>query len=204
MITETIAIFANSIKHGGHCVAGKNITTKKWVRVVSNDAGDALNCEQIKYRNPYGLYAVKPLQKIRMGFLRAAPLIHQPDNYVRNTEQWSQNYSITTNDLLSYLDTPSDLWGGSSRVEYSVIKSGCVEIEQSLYLIKVDDLRLYVNFYEKRRVSFSYNKISYDLPVTSPNFDSVLGGSTKLLDILCVSLGENLNGMCYKIVSGMY
>ncbi len=204
MATETIAIFANSIKHGGHCVAGKNIITKKWVRIVSNCAGDALSDNQIRYTNPYGSYAVKPLQKIQMGFTRAAPLVHQPDNYVRNSEQWTQNYSLSSGDLSNYLDTPTDLWGRTNSVNYESIENCIINITQSLYLIKVESLRLYVNDYHKRRASFTYNNISYDLPVTSPNFDSIVRDETELNDILCISLGENMEGVCYKIVAQIY
>jgi hypothetical protein len=78
-------------------------------------------------------------------------------------------------------------------------------IGQSLYLVKVQGGTLYKNEENKRRVSFSYKEIIYDLSSTDPNFDSLLENSSKnLMGILCISLGENFNGYCYKIVATIF
>jgi hypothetical protein len=69
-----IVVLANSVKHGQHCVAGKCMETGKWIRPVSNTRGGELNHEQAKYQNKYGVYSVKPLQRILMGFLHPVPL----------------------------------------------------------------------------------------------------------------------------------
>ncbi|MFA0660650.1 hypothetical protein AB4619_16150 [Vibrio splendidus] len=204
MSQVTVAIFANSIKHGGHCLAGKDVNTKQWLRVVSNSAGDALNHSQVQYTNPFGTFSTKPLQKISMQLQGPAPLIQQPENYVRGEQPWRQNYSIDETELIQYIDQPNDLWGVSSSINHSSIVNGDIKISQSLYLIKVQDLNLYVNRYEKRRASFTYNNVAYDLPVTSPKFDNILETKQVLNDILCISLGEELEGVCYKIVAEIY
>ena len=36
---KVIVVFANSVKHGKHCVAGKDVQSKKWIRPVSNAEG---------------------------------------------------------------------------------------------------------------------------------------------------------------------
>jgi hypothetical protein len=79
-----------------------------------------------------------------------------------------------------------------------------VSIQQSLYLLKVDNLNLYKNNENKRRASFLYKNLYYDLPVTDPNFDNIQNNDTNLQGILCVSLGENFNGYCYKIVANIF
>jgi len=71
---ETIVIFANSVKHGQHCVAGKSLATGQWIRPVADANGKELDHEQAKYRNPYGRYLVKPLQKIQMELGANVPL----------------------------------------------------------------------------------------------------------------------------------
>ena len=45
-MNKTIVILANSVKHGKHCVAGKFIDTKQWIRPVANDSG-----KEITYQN---------------------------------------------------------------------------------------------------------------------------------------------------------
>jgi hypothetical protein len=50
-MSRTLVILANSVKHHLHCVAGKDINTKEWVRPVGNDDGEALSDEQSSYVN---------------------------------------------------------------------------------------------------------------------------------------------------------
>lgn len=88
---KVIVIFANSAKHHAHCVAGKEFTTKKWIRPVSDVSGKELSDSQCTYKNPYGEFFVKPLQKIELSLNQHAPLPHQPENYVISGEKWSQN-----------------------------------------------------------------------------------------------------------------
>lgn len=49
---ETIVIFANSVKHGQHCVAGKTVNGGKWIRPVADINGKELDHEQAKFSNP--------------------------------------------------------------------------------------------------------------------------------------------------------
>lgn len=199
-----IVILANSVKHGQHCVAGKCVNTGRWIRPVSNPQGAELNHEQAKYQNPYGTYGVKPLQKIRMGFSRHVPLPHQPENYLIDGNLWHQNFSIGLGDLPQYLDEPVDIWGLDNRVEYARIISGVCSVTQSLYLIQVEGLRLYNKDDGKRRAFFTYKSITYDLAVTDPKFDEIVKDNRELNQILCVSLGEEHNGYCYKLVATIF
>ena len=198
---KTIIVFANSVKHGKHCVAGKCIATGQWVRPVSDISGTELRNEQSTYTNKYGQYMVKPKQKIEMNFQSHAPLLHQPDNYlIDNNSQWQQRFKIEDNEISQYLDTPTSLWGKYNHIPYSLIASRKVVISQSLYLIQTENLTLYRKV-NKRRASFNYNGIKYDFPVTDPNFDKITAERNILSGILCISLGEEFNGNCYKIVA---
>ncbi|WP_447927916.1 dual OB domain-containing protein [Vreelandella sp. EE27] len=200
MTQAEIIVLANSVKHRQHCVAGKCINTGNWIRPVSNANGAELSHEQAKYKNPYGTFGVRPLQKIRMGFLQHVPLSHQPENYLIDGSLWLQNYSIRESDLVFYLDTPDDLWGQDNRVQHSLIAMGFYNIDQSLYLVKVDDLNLYTTDNGKRRASFDYNGSDYDLAVTDPKFDEIFREQREVNGILCISLGEEHQGYCYKLV----
>lgn len=203
MTQAEVVVLANSVKHGQHCVAGKCISTGRWIRPVSDDNGTELSHEQAKYQNPYGTFGVKPLQKIRMGFSRHVPLQHQPENYLIDGNLWTQNYSIAAADLPRHLDEPNDLWGEGNRVQHSQITMGLYNVPQSLYLVKVDDLNLYNNG-DKRRASFTYNSIDYDLAVTDPKFDETVREQREVNDILCISLGEEYQGYCYKLVATIF
>lgn len=204
MINKTIAILANSVKHHQHCVAGKCIVTGDWIRPVSTPEGGELTHDQSTYSNPHGEYLVKPMQKIEMDLCSHIPLINQPENYLVSDKRWVQRYRIDEADLLKLLDNPNTLWGSNNRVNYSSIIQKITSIDQSLYLVKVDDLRIFENEENKRRATFSYNNIQYNLAVTDPAFDQILANGGELMNILCVSLGEEYNGFCYKLVATIF
>jgi hypothetical protein len=204
MTQAEIIVLANSVKHGQHCVAGKCINTGNWIRPVSNANGAELSHEQAKYQNPYGSFCVKPLQKIRMGFTQHVPLSHQPENHLIDGNLWQQNYSINEADLVAHLDTPDNLWGQGNRVQHNLITMGLYNIDQSLYLVQVDNLNLYTNDEGKRRASFDYNGSDYDLAVTDPKFDEIFREHREVNGILCISLGEEYQGYCYKLVASIF
>ena len=141
---KTIVILANSVKHHQHCVAGKCIVTKEWIRPVSSASGEALSDEQTKYINPHGEFSVKKKQKIEMRFESHNPLPNQPENYLISDNKWVQKYSIDNCELEDYLDFPENLWGKWKSVSYDELCSGDIVINQSLYLVKVTKLNLYL------------------------------------------------------------
>ncbi|MBL0722076.1 MAG: hypothetical protein JJV88_05795, partial [Sulfurovum sp.] len=107
---KTLVIFANSVKHHQHCVAGKDIFTKEWIRPVGDKNGCELKDEQTKYQNPHGKYLAKTLQKINMEFTRKATLKNQPENHIISNKIWQQNYKIEREEIESFLDYPKDIW----------------------------------------------------------------------------------------------
>ena len=204
MINLEIVIFANSYKDQGRCIAGKTINEKKWVRPVSNKNGGELNHEQIKYKNKYGVYSVKTLQKIKMKLLERAPLPNQPENFLISNELWTQNYAIQENEIFNFLDHPDSLWGYGDRVSIEMINRKKINIEQSLYLVEVDKLKLFFSEENKRRAEFSLNGINYNFAVTDPKFDDLINEPEKINNVLCISLGSNFQGNCYKLVAGIF
>ncbi len=219
---KTIVILANSVKHGQYCVAGKDIVTKQWVRTVKDKEDSELSHEQAKCKNPYGVFPISVLQKIEIGLSQAAPLINQPENYIITDEIWLQRYKIDLNELNSYLDNPDILWsnqsssgnGQNDRVDYNQILNENLMIEQSLYLIKSDEIKVHVSINIKNkkriRISFVYKDTSYNLATTNPilwkefsnrEIGEYQFNSTKTL---CISLGEKFDdGFCYKLVASV-
>ena len=205
--TETsidIVVLANSYKHGEHCIAGKCLITKKWIRPVSDTNGGAITYEQAKIQNTYGKFLAKPLQKIQISIAKHAPLINQPENHLIQKEQWVQKYNIKNHELLNYIDSPNSLWGRGSYVSYSNIQNGAQKIDQSLYLVQVDNLNLLINEDGKKRALFTYNDEEYNLPVTDPKFEDILAQDPDLASILCISLACEFNNKCYKVVATIF
>lgn len=104
-----------------------------------------------------------------------------------------------------YIDRPENLWGDTNDcIPYNDIVSGKVKIDRSLYLIEAKKAETYVKTYNKRRLSFLYNGLNYDLPVTDRKFDTIEKGKVFESIYLCISLGEEYNGNCYKIVANIF
>jgi hypothetical protein len=204
-VRRTIAIFANSVKHGMHCVAGKDVASGDWIRPVADASGAELNHEQCIYSNKYGRFTVKPLQKIEMTLAAPVPLINQPENHLLGEGEWVQRYKVQDDEVEHWLDHPQTLWGPGNRVSYDAIQARQVSIEASLYLVRVEDLSLQMNGH-RRRAIFQYAGCNYDLPCTDPNFDQKIV-NPEHQNVLCVSLGEPYdptgghNLSCYKIVA---
>lgn len=200
-MNETIIILANSIKHGLRCVAGKSINTGRWVRLVADPEGEAVSPDQASYTNNYGRFVAKPLQKIVMNIARPVPLTHQPEN-VLCEPGWVQNYNIGMGDLPRYEDHPESLWGEGNRINAEEVALGGRLIEQSLYLVKVEDLNPYWTLDRRRRVTFRYRGIEYDLPATCINFDKIQSGEVAHDNFVVASLGEaHTDGFHYKIIA---
>ena len=80
-MTKEIVVFANSVKHGNSCVAGKCTETGKWIRPVSNNNGGEILVEQTVKASGYRL---KILDKVKIDLSHHAPLNHQTENHVIN------------------------------------------------------------------------------------------------------------------------
>jgi len=203
-VKDRIVVFANSHKHGQHCVAGKRERDHSWVRPVSSPDGAELSHDQVQYRNPYGTFSVKPLQIIEMEFSQLVPLPNQPENRLITDFTWQQRFNIGLNQIDPYLDAPANLWGHGDRVPFSSILSGAFPITQSLYLVRVENLNLNKRDNGKRRALFTYQDADYDLAVTDPKFDHLLGRDSTLSGVICVSLGEEYEGNCFKLVATLF
>lgn len=199
-----IVVLANSYKHGEHCIAGKCLITKEWIRPVSDINGGAISSDQAKIQNKYGVFPTKPLQKVQIRIDQHTPLINQPENHLIKKEQWIQKYNIKNHELLNYLDTPSTLWGRGNHVSYSNIQNGIQKIDQSLYLVQVSNLNLIINEDGKKRAIFDYNNEQYNLPVTDPQFNKILEQRPELASILCISLACEFHNKCYKVVATIF
>ena len=191
---KRILVLANSIKHQGNCLAGKDIETKEWIRVVGDSSGRELHNINIS-----------PLSIVDME-LEPAPLKHQPDNYV--LKSWNIVGEADISQLPPYLDSPNDLWGIGNSVFYQYIQDELVSISQSLYIVPVKNIQLYwkdrsdIGKDPQRRGRFIYNSTLYDLPITDPKFEH-MREETLFNKYLTISLGEPYNGSCYKILASI-
>jgi hypothetical protein len=188
-----ILILANSTKKRGYCVAGKEIASNKWIRLVANSMGAELGLNQTTYNdlaNRRQTIPYEPLNKVlRLNLGNAVPLLYQPENVLVN-QNLGQEIKVTQPSIT--YDTPSDLWGVGDRIKASDIEQGLVKITQSLYLIQVSNMQFYTNNYNKNRAYFQYENNTYDLGTTiNPSiFNNLKNGLLSHNNIITISLGE--------------
>lgn len=209
---KTIVVFANSVKLHQHCVAGKDIFTKEWIRPVSDTTVEKeLTSKQCTCKNSNE--PVKILQKINIHLLRHYPSECQPENYLISDKEWILSGSINRVNAISYLDYPDNLWldgeNRNDKVDYRLIEAKRIQINQSLYLIIVEKIQIYWkdrqqwNKSPQRRGRFKYNNVEYDLAITDPNFQDY-EEQVLLKKFLCISLSGQFNGFCYKIIASIF
>jgi hypothetical protein len=210
---SNILILANSRKNRGFCVAGKDIETNRWVRLVGDPNGAELNLNQIIYQdlaNRRQMVQYEPLNKIiQLDFGNAVPLRYQPENILIGQNLW-QEIQVPNHNII--FDTPVDLWGASDRIRADDISQGLISITQSLYLIQASDLKFYINDYNTNRVYFQYGNNAYDLGATMNPFvfQEIVQGLRAHNNILTISLAgpffNRYTQQCehYKLVAAVF
>jgi len=204
---------ANSKKNRGYCVAGRDVITNKWVRLVGDSDGAELNLNQIIYNDIIGGKQKTPYEPfnkfLRIDIGTAVPLKYQPENFIVNQNIWQEiqcpNYNIS-------FDDPADLWGAGDRVLTDDIEQNRVIISQSLYIIKVTNLTFYVSEHNTNRACFQYRNNIYDLGVTiNPIiFNDIVSKERAHDNILTISLaGPFFNRYTnqlehYKLVAAVF
>lgn len=153
---------------------------------------------------------------------RSVPEPHQPENYLISGSKWRllerpapKRY---LNLLESYLVQDPELFGNySDRVSFDMFVDN--PADTSLVLVQPKSLRWNIDQYEgkrKTRAFFNLSGRSYDLAITDPIWKVRLGhlpvgihaltkgdleGNERIL--LTISLGEPLEGFCYKLVAAV-
>ena len=226
-IRKEIVCLANSRKLSGRCIAGREWSETDgagaWVRPVSERDGQEVSEYERQYEDGGD---PRLLDVIDVPVLRACPENWQTENW--QTENWlldpeyywrrSGKYSRF--DLVALADPVKPLWidghstynGRNDKVPLVLTSS----ISDSLRLIRVERLELAVFSpgeafgNAKRRVQgrFEFSGQEYALWVTDPACEkehlAKLDGTYAIGEsYLTISLGEQYQGACYKLIAAV-
>lgn len=212
---------ANSEKNGQRCLAGVRLDTGGWIRPVSTEGGGALFEDQ--YTTECGKIA-RPLDSVRIRFDQYSPKYHQPENWLISKEESLEllDSELKKPQLLA-LNTALQRKGKIFSTEQNhrpktELKDSLST--QSLTLIRPQNTHFYTktinNENNQPRSEFDFDGHHYDFPITDPRWrQRVRGDNPRDLpsindlnndeDILfTVSLGEEYEGHCYKIVAAVF
>ncbi len=220
-VTKRIVCLANSRKISGRCVAGREWdgkTAGNWIRPVSSREHEEVSEKEREYRDGTD---PKVLDVIDVPLLRSKVRSFQSENWlIDDRRYWVKAGQLSWDQLTALADAAKGLWvngystkqGRNDRVPIEVAaKPG-----DSLRLILVPALAL-VTFapgqargINRRRVQgrFSHEGVEYALRVTDPVIERAYlakpDGEHRLGECyLTISLGEEFEGFCYKLIAAI-
>ncbi len=203
-----LIIMTESSKFFGKCVAGIDVESGKWVRLVSDD------------EETHGAIANRDLYyqdggKCEVLDIVDVPVIEecgddiQPENVLMDTSKYIRYVGMASLEYVLEIhpaEVRSDILGN----KYSYISEQRVDtVGYSLALVEVQNLEIVQvenpTGRPKTKVNFTYQGYSYtQMSVTDPRFYSVASGTRYDSAILVVSIGTPYNEKYYKFVSGIY
>jgi hypothetical protein len=212
---------ANSYKLNHRCVAGLRVDGGGWVRPVSDKEHGELDYSQ--YRLP-DHSEPHLLDVVRVGLSHRQPLPHQPENWLMDGSAWTlveRPASAECSRVVAAAVFRGSLLFGNARraVPYAHFRDR--PARESLVLVKPAGIRWRTEFntYLLRntpRVLFELGDVQYDLPLTDPAYagplqrrevgdylSSDLGIPEDGTVLFTISLGEPLEGICYKLVAAV-
>jgi len=214
MQSKKIVCLANSRKYKGRCIAGKEISSGRWIRPVSEDEFGALHTEHLVLKNGH---VPSILDVIKVPLKEEKREVYHPENKLISDERWKKYGVFQFEDLEKIKDEPRSLWTNENpyedRISLDYIKDHYGQINYSLFLIKPEDFKIKVketdNGDMKVRSIFKYKDVVYNLSLTDPVLEYIYEkkgkGEFPIEDdvFLCISLGLPYEGCCYKLVASV-
>ncbi len=210
--SKTLVVLANSCKHNGRCVAGKEVTHRRfgaWIRPTSNRPTGELSAFDQRLVSG-GQPAV--LDVVDVPLSRPAPAGFQAENVlIAPGAGWVRRGRLSWASLRQAVDACDTLWlNGYSSV------AGCNDrvpgarldaLDSSLRLIGPLCVDLHVTA-GKVRARFDYRRTVYNLSVTDPWIKAAYGprmdGWFRLDQaFVCVSLAPVWHGYAYKLAAAI-
>lgn len=202
-----IIILANSKKKGGHCIAGIDRRTGKWIRPVS----------QPKRAIPDSVaHEIELLDIVKIPLTSERPKDrYQRENHFVASMDWEKVGRVSPGDVLSYCDDDSViLHSHNDSVPPAILEKLPFEEWKSLQLIRVT-VRFERDYWKSHRWRASFHdgsnntlslKIDYPEIVARLNKGDEIGSDC----ILTISMAgpwappdNSLPELCYKLVAGV-
>ncbi len=219
--TKRMVCLASSLKRGGLCVAGRELTGTglgAWTRPVSARPGAELTYLEYRYESGFG---PKLLDVVDVPVLQPDRRGHQVENFlIDRSRRWMARGRLPFARVAGLVEEPASLWTNSestSSGRFNCMSSAeAAQFDWSLCLVRAGELWI-----ESRcagrgdkvfRACFDYQGVRYKMSVTDPavreRFDVEPAGVYRIGNreiYLCVSLSEVFegDGRCHKLVASV-
>jgi len=108
---KKIVCLANSRKHSGRCIAGKEVLPRgygSWIRPISARPSAEISEEERRFENGKD---PRVLDIIDVPMIAAVPLLHQTENHVIDAGYyWTKKGQLPWAELKHLIDKPAPLW----------------------------------------------------------------------------------------------
>lgn len=197
-----VIVLTKSDKNGGFCVAGIDVETGNFVRLVSNNSFSHYAIPQHYMQN------IDVLDVIDVSVNRCVPSFCQQENVEVRLEQWQKICSISTDDLKQLVnnDLPFIFVDDCFYLE----ETDAQKLSYSLMMVQVSNLSITRNQYNKTKARFYYNGTWYsNMSITDPqfyNFEGFIGNAILVISIPDVGHTSEYysESRCYKFVSKIF
>ncbi len=214
-ITKRIICLANSRKHSGRCIAGKEVNNGEWIRPVSDREYEEVSELERRYENGSDPTL---MDIIDIPLLKHQPIDYQRENWLLDPNSyWLKVCDAEADDLRKLVDIAESLWTNESSslqgLNDRIAEDDCKDIDDSLRFIYVRNLTLKVfapgeefgNYKRRVQGEFQYGDTNYKLMVTDPKIERIyLAKPNGVYEVgecfLTVSLGELFNNFAYKLI----
>lgn len=215
-ITKRIVCLANSRKHSGRCVAGRELIRGRpgaWVRPVSSRQKEEVSMSECHYEDESNPCV---LDIIDVPLLNPRSNGHQKENWLLDSDYyWAKAGKYPWSSMDRLTDKDGTLWrngyktynGLNDRIPLDMVANET----SSLKLIFMENLQIKVfQYYNRPKVQawFWFAGANYALQITDPvierEYETREDGEYRLRNCyLTISLGEPFNGYCYKLVAAV-
>ena len=210
MTTRDIVILANSRRHDGHCIAGKDIATGEWIRPINILGRGKIRSDQAAFLKedfqPLGLDNFGPqlLDCVRVGFGNDCPLYYQPENKFIDGNAWEKTGRFSPHRISELIDKAEHCFLRDTDTHHAYIPA--IELVTAPPAISLNFLHLTrrANNVEiihttkqgknpQHRLKFDYGSKSYNLVITDYRYESLVAQSknddARFFDDFYITLG---------------
>jgi len=216
MAFRDIVILANSRRHDGHCIAGKDITTGEWIRPINILGRGQVRVDQSAFLGSdfqsLGMDVSGPqlLDCVRIGFGNDCALYYQPENKFIDGNPWEKIGRISSHRISEFMDTAEHCFLRNSDIHHSYIPANELVTTPSmmslnfLHLIRRENNVEIIHTTNMRnkpqhRMKFDYGSKNYNLAITDYRYENLVAQSinddARIFDdfYLTIGLGEKFS-----------
>lgn len=210
MIHKNIVILANSRRHEGHCIAGKDLSTGEWIRPINILGRGKTRPDQSAFfgedfeRLNVAKSGPQLLDCVRIGFSDSCSDYCQPENIFIDGKPWTVLPPFISRNVPGLIDYPTTLFIGKNdrysdhysadSIKASPLKSSLNFLRLNHSINKTEIIHTTsVKGNPQHRLKFEYDSRTYNLVITDKAYENSVSQSKnedgKIIEDCYITIG---------------